>query len=145
MYKPSFTRRDFLMQKKAEKRKSTGSIAKGLGCGYIAAIALLFAYSLIIEKSVEMIRYENVAIIIISVLSAMICGATACSGRKEGRAGAALISGLLYSVIIVLLAVLINIDMLSLSGVARVFACGVIGAILGGVPRLGKSNKKLRK
>lgn len=133
------------MQKRTVTKSSGGRLAKGIGAAYVSALLLLFAYSLIIEKVPKSIEYIDAVVVCITVLSAVICGAISCFGMKGRRGVRALTGGILFSVIILLLAVLINIDSVNAASAARVFLCGTIGTVLGGMMPLGKSNKKLRK
>lgn len=133
------------MPKRTVGKNGGTGIAKGIGLGYLSALLLLFIYSLIIEKLPEAMNYENVVIILITLLSAAVCGAVAGSGTKGKRGIYALLSGAVFSAIIILLAVLINIDAITVAEIVRIFACGIFGSLLGGIVPLGKSNKKLRK
>lgn len=133
------------MQKRTVAKSGGGSLAKGIGAAYVSALLLLFAYSLVIEKEPETIEYVDAVVVCVTVISAVICGAVSCFGAKGKRGVRALTGGIIFSVIIVLLAVLINIDSVSAASAARVFLCGILGALLGRMMPLGKSNKKLRK
>lgn len=133
------------MEKRITRKNSGGKLAKGIGAAYVSAILLLFAYSLIIEKKPETMKYLDAVVACITVLSAVICGTVSCFGMKERRGVRALTGGIIFSVIIVMLAVLINIDSVDMASTARVFICGIIGALIGGMIPLGKSNKKLRR
>lgn len=133
------------MQKRTVTKSSGEKLAKGIGAAYAFALLLLFAYSLIIEKMPETMKYVDAAVVGITVLSALICGAVSCYGVKRRRGVRALTGGVIFSFIIVLLAILINIDSVDAASVTRVFLCGIVGALLGGIMPLGKSNKKLHR
>ena len=72
-------------QKTKKKDKNGDVIIRAVVAGIVAAVILLLAYSLMIDKGVASIKYVGYAVIGINFIAAAVCGIVAGSAAGEGR------------------------------------------------------------
>ena len=135
------------MSKKHRKNtaeKNERKTLRGVLAGVISAALLLAVYALIISRSIMTNDSAVIGVTLINLISALICGVFS-GAAGEGRAKASLAAGAIYAALILIIAASINIDLIKIGSAVRIIACSIVGAVIGGVLHLGKSNKKHRK
>lgn len=126
------------------KSKEKGQIVKGLLIAMAVSAILCMAYALLIEKGKCTADNANIVLSAIVLLCAAIGSAAAAIGSTN-RLIRGLITGIIFSVILVIIPILAYPDAISWSKIIRVVAVSTGGGLIGGIVNLGKSNKKFRK
>lgn len=131
---------------KAQKASGKGErIIIGTAAAMLSLLAMLLVYALLIKSGKLGTEKCREIIIGLNVMAGLICGAAA-AGKTESRRGiTAIISGAVFALAVIILAAMINVDLMKLAEMLRIFACSVAGALVGSMLHLGKSNKKFRK
>ena len=126
------------------KSKEKGQIVKGLLIAMAVSAILCMAYALLIEKGKCTADNANIVLSAIVLLCAAIGSAAAAIGSTN-RLIRGLITGIIFSVILVIIPILAYPDAISWSKIIRVVAVSTGGGLIGGIVNLGKSNKKFRE
>ena len=126
------------------KSKEKGQIVKGLLIAMAVSAILCMAYALLIEKGKCTADNADIVLSAIVLLCAAIGSAAAAIGSTN-RLIRGLITGIIFSVILVIIPILAYPDAISWSKIIRVVAVSTGGGLIGGIVNLGKSNKKFRK
>lgn len=121
-----------------------GQIVKGLIIAMAVSAILCMAYALLIEKGKCTADNADIVLSAIVLFSAAI-GSTAAAIGSTNRLIRGLITGIIFSVILVIIPILAYPDAISWSKIIRVVAVSTGGGLIGGIVNLGKSNKKFRK
>ncbi len=127
-----------------KKEKKRGGAVSGAVAGIISTLVLLAAYAILIDRNTEMSEYANTVIIAVNIFSAVICGSVATIGREQSRIAAAVISGAIYFLVIILAALTISADNIRAFGICQILLISLVGSAMGSAIHLCKSNKKLR-
>ncbi len=121
-----------------------GQIVKGLIIAMAVSAILCMAYALLIEKGKCTADNADIVLSAIVLFCAAIGSAAAAIGSTN-RLIRGLITGIIFSVILVIIPILAYPDAISWSRIIRVVAVSTGGGLIGGIVNLGKSNKKFRK
>lgn len=126
------------------KSKEKGQIIKGLIIAMAVSAILCMAYALLIENGKCTADNADIVLSAIVLFCAAIGSAAAAIGSTN-RLIRGLITGIIFSVILVIIPILAYPDAISWSKIIRVVAVSTGGGLIGGIVNLGKSNKKFRK
>lgn len=132
-------------RRKNTAEKKGGGLIRGILAGIIAAAVLLGVYALLISRAAVSTEHAGPVVAVINFMSAVICGVFSSAATGEGRGKRSLTSGAIYAVLILTAAAAVDASLLNTASVIRIVVCSISGALLGGILRLGKSNKKRRK
>lgn len=131
-------------QKTKKKDKNGDVIIRAVVAGIVAAVILLLAYSLMIDKGVASIKYVGYAVIGINFIAAAVCGIVAGSAAGEGRLVKVTASCGIFTAALAVFALASNDGGVEMDRILRMILCGCGGALCGLIVRFGKSNKKLQ-
>ena len=126
------------------KSKEKGQIVKGLIIAMAASAMLCMVYALLIEK--RKCTAVNADIVLCAIV--LFCaarGSTAAAIGSTNRLIRGLITGVIFSVILVIIPILAYPDSISWSKIIRIVAVSTCGGLIGGIVNLGKSNKNFHK
>ena len=126
------------------KSKEKGQIIKGLIIAMAVSAILCMAYALLIENGKCTADNADIVLSAIVLFCAAI-GSSAAAIGSTNRLIRGLITGIIFSVILVIIPILAYPDAISWSKIIRVVAVSTGGGLIGGIVNLGKSNKKFRK
>ena len=126
------------------KRIEKGQIVKGLIIAMAVSAILCMAYALLIEKGKCTADNADIVLSAIVLFCAAI-GSAAVAIGSTNRLIRGLITGIIFSVILVIIPILAYPDAISWSKIIRIVAVSTGGGLIGGIVNLGKSNKKFRK
>ncbi len=133
------------MPSKVKKKEiKRGGAISGAAAGILSTLVLLAAYAILIDKNAELSEYADAAVIAVNILGAVICGSVATIGREQNKIPAAVISGLIYSLIIILAALTISADNIRALVICQILLISLVGSAVGSAIHLCKRNKKLR-
>jgi len=120
------------------KNRNAGA---GVLSAFICSAILLLICSALIGRGLLSLENAPAVLAGANLISAFAGGI--CSGKRgEKRVRPAILTGVLFAAILIALAAAVDIDRLSPSSILRITAISLAGALLGGIPHLGKSNKK---
>jgi putative membrane protein, TIGR04086 family len=126
------------------KSKEKGQIVKGLIIAMASSAILCMVYALLIEKGKCTADNADIVLCAIVLFCAAI-GSTAAVIGSTNRLIRGLITGVIFSVILVIIPILAYPDAISWSKIIRIVAVSTCGGLIGGIVNLGKSNKKFHK
>jgi len=125
--------------------KQVGRMLAGISAAAAASCILLFVFSMLISEELINCESSRLCIYAVNATAAFVCGTVSAKGDQKGRVLRALIAGLGFALLLLLISAMIAIDALSIAQIIRILLISTLGAICGSTVHLGKSNKKLRK
>ncbi|MDO4815339.1 MAG: TIGR04086 family membrane protein [Bacillota bacterium] len=130
--------------KTKKKEKVRGGAAAGAVWGIAATVILVALYSIIIDSKPELSENADIAITVINVIGALICGGCAARGRTKRRAAVGTAAGAIYFLTVLFAALAISADNINASGLCEIALICLVGSAAGAMLNLCRSNKKLR-
>lgn len=128
----------------ATKSKGNGQIIKGIVSAMAISALACVVYALLIERGKCSADNANIVMNAIVLIGAIIGGAIAAAGSSR-RLAAGLASGIIFSLLLIIIPVLAYPDSVSWAKVAGIIAVAAAGGAIGSIVNLGKSNKKFHK
>ena len=128
----------------ATKSKGNGQIIKGIVFAMAVSALLCVIYALLIERGKCSADSADIVMSAIVMLGAIIGGAISAAGSPR-RLIIGLASGIIFSLLLVIIPVLAYPDSVSWLKIARIIAVAAAGGAIGSIVNLGKSNKKFHK
>ena len=128
----------------ATKSKGNGQIIKGIVFAMAVSALLCVIYALLIERGKCSADSADIVMSAIVMLGAIIGGAISAAGSTR-RLIIGLASGIIFSLLLVIIPVLAYPDSVSWLKIARIIAVSAAGGAIGSIVNLGKSNKKFHK
>lgn len=128
----------------ATKSKGNGQIIKGIVFAMAVSALLCVIYALLIERGKCSADSADIVMSAIVMLGAIIGGAISAAGSTR-RLIIGLASGIIFSLLLVIIPVLAYPDSVSWLKIARIIAVAAAGGAIGSIVNLGNSNKKFHK
>lgn len=128
----------------ATKSKGNGQIIKGIVFAMAVSALLCVIYALLIERGKCSADSADIVMSAIVILGAIIGGAISAAGSTR-RLIIGLASGIIFSLLLVIIPVLAYPYSVSWLKIARIIAVAAAGGVIGSIVNLGKSNKKFHK
>ena len=124
--------------------QKNGGVMKGVLTAICCSAVLLLILSVLISRGA--VKPDNApAALALTELAAAFAGGLASGERGENRIKAALLTAVIFAALLIVLAAATDIDRLEPVSILRITGLSIAGAAAGGMPRLGKSNKKYHK
>lgn len=133
------------MTKRNGKSLSVKRVIAGQLIGIISLLLLLLILAVIVNSGKISISEISIPLIIINIMAATAAGAITVAGEKDGRLTAAVISAVVFGLLVAITAFVVTDKLPDTAFLLRNLLCCMAGGILSAILDLGKSNKKLRK
>ncbi len=109
------------------------SLLKSVIIGYIVTTVFIFLFAYFVYKYELSDQYINIAVIVMMIIATFITGFSSAKWLKNNRWMYGAISGIIYFVILIVVALLFNKDNAIASEVVTVFLICLGGGMLGGM------------
>lgn len=133
------------MTKRNAKKYIVKKVFAGQLFGIISLPVLSLLLAMIVNSGIISIDEISIPLIIINIMAATAAGAITVAGEKDGRLTAAVISAVVFGLLVAITAFVVTDKLPDTAFLLRNLLCCVAGGILSAILDLGKSNKKLRK
>ena len=133
------------MVKRNSKSISVKRVIAGQLIGIISLLLLSLLLAMIVNSGKVSISEVTIPLIIINFMAATAAGAITVAGEKNGRLTAAVLSAVIFGLLVAITAFIVTDKLPDTIFLLRNLLCCVAGGILSAILNLGKSNKKLQK
>jgi len=132
------------MPKLRKKKKGRGGVLRGTAFAVAAILLMLSFYALAVSKNPNLADYAKTAVTLINIIAAVICGMITARNSEQRTLLLTTASGVLLFTIIMLTAIITDLECISAKGVCEILLISLGGNALGYMLKLCNSNKKLR-